>query len=67
MLAPTPTEMDNPVRTLGLGGNRAYRIGAAGRAAYDPALMVTLLVPVRGREQVSSGDRRACWRTLLTR
>jgi len=57
MLAPTPTEMDNPVRTRGLVDDRAYRIGAARRAAYDPALMAALLVPVRGREQVFSGDR----------
>ena len=40
----------------------AYRLGAAGRAPYDPAMMVALLVYAYARGNRSSrGIERACW------
>ncbi len=41
--------------------NEAYRLGAAGRAAYDPAMMVALLMYAYARGNRSSrGIERAC-------
>ena len=40
----------------------AYRLGAAGRPAYDPAMMVALLIYAYARGNRSSrGIERACW------
>ena len=40
----------------------AYRLGAAGRAPYDPAMMVALLLYAYARGNRSSrGIERACW------
>src|SRR5438874_671183 len=40
----------------------AYRLGAAGRPAYDPAMMVALLLYAYARGNRSSrGIERACW------
>ena len=40
----------------------AYRLGAAGRAAYDPRMMVALLLYAYARGNRSSrGIERACW------
>jgi transposase len=40
----------------------AYRLGAAGRAPYDPAMMVALLLHAYARGNRSSrGIERACW------
>jgi transposase len=42
--------------------NAAYRLGGAGRAPYDPAMMVALLVYGYARGNRSSrGIERACW------
>jgi transposase len=42
--------------------NEAYRLGAAGRAPYDPAMMVALLLYAYARGTRSSrGIERACW------
>ena len=42
--------------------NEAYRLGAAGRAPYDPAMMVALLLYAYARGNRSSrGIERACW------
>jgi transposase len=42
--------------------NEAYRLGAAGRAPYDPAMMVALLMYAYARGNRSSrGIERACW------
>jgi transposase len=42
--------------------NEAYRLGAAGRAPYDPAVMVALLMYAYARGNRSSrGIERACW------
>jgi transposase len=42
--------------------NEAYRLGAAGRPAYDPAMMVALLLYAYARGNRSSrGIERACW------
>ncbi len=42
--------------------NEAYRLGAAGRPAYDPAVMVALLLYSYARGNRSSrGIERACW------
>ena len=42
--------------------NAAYRLGGAGRAPYDPAMMVALLVYAYARGNRSSrGIERACW------
>jgi transposase len=42
--------------------NEAYRLGAAGRAPYDPAVMVALLLYAYARGNRSSrGIERACW------
>ena len=42
--------------------NAAYRLGAAGRAPYDPAMMVALLLYAYARGNRSSrGIERACW------
>jgi len=42
--------------------NEAYRLGGAGRAAYDPAMMVALLLYAYARGNRSSrGLERACW------
>jgi transposase len=42
--------------------NGAYRLGAAGRAPYDPAVMVALLMYAYARGNRSSrGIERACW------
>lgn len=41
---------------------RAYRLGAAGRAPFDPAMMVALLLYAYARGNRSSrGIERACW------
>jgi transposase len=41
---------------------QAYRLGAAGRAPYDPAMMVALLLYSYARGNRSSrGIERACW------
>jgi transposase len=40
----------------------AYRLGAAGRAPYDPAMLVALLLYAYARGNRSSrGIERACW------
>ena len=42
--------------------NEGYRLGAAGRAPYDPAMMVALLLYAYARGNRSSrGIERACW------
>ncbi|MHB8816789.1 MAG: transposase [Steroidobacteraceae bacterium] len=42
--------------------NEAYRLGAAGRAPYDPAMMVALLMYAYARGNRSSrGIERSCW------
>jgi transposase len=42
--------------------NEAYRLGGAGRAPYDPAVMVALLMYAYARGNRSSrGIERACW------
>jgi transposase len=42
--------------------NEAYRLGAAGRAPYDPAMMVAMLMYAYARGNRSSrGIERACW------
>jgi Transposase domain (DUF772) len=42
--------------------NEAYRLGAAGRPAYDPAMMIALLLHAYARGNRSSrGIERACW------
>src|SRR5438477_5104699 len=42
--------------------NEAYRLGAAGRAPYDPAVMVALLMYAYARGNRSSrGIERSCW------
>ena len=42
--------------------NDAYRLGAAGRPAYDPQMMVALLLYAYARGNRSSrGIERACW------
>jgi transposase len=42
--------------------NERYRLGAAGRAPYDPAMMVALLLYSYARGNRSSrGIERACW------
>jgi transposase len=42
--------------------NEAYRLGAAGRAPYDPAVMLALLMYAYARGNRSSrGIERACW------
>src|SRR5436853_3900332 len=42
--------------------NEGYRLGAAGRAPYDPAMMVGLLLYAYARGNRSSrGIERACW------
>jgi transposase len=42
--------------------NEAYRLGAAGRPAYDPRMMVALLMYAYARGNRSSrGIERACW------
>src|SRR5947208_2250319 len=42
--------------------NEAYRLGAAGRAPFDPAMMVALLLYSYARGNRSSrGIERACW------
>jgi transposase len=42
--------------------NEAYRLGAAGRAPYDPRMMVALLLYAYARGNRSSrGIERACW------
>ena len=42
--------------------NAVYRLGGAGRAPYDPAMMVALLVYAYARGNRSSrGIERACW------
>ena len=42
--------------------NAVYRLGGAGRAQYDPAMMVALLVYGYARGNRSSrGIERACW------
>src|ERR1700691_5703681 len=42
--------------------NDAYRLGGAGRAAYDPQMMVALLLYAYARGNRSSrGIERACW------
>jgi transposase len=42
--------------------NEAYRLGAAGRPAYDPAMMIALLLYAYARGNRSSrGIERACW------
>jgi transposase len=44
------------------GFNAAYRLGAAGRAPFDPAMMVALLLYSYARGNRSSrGIERACW------
>jgi transposase len=48
--------------------NDAYRLGAAGRPAYDPQMMVALLMYSYARGNRSSrGIERACWRTWRLR
>jgi transposase len=51
------------VEQMGLGRFRAaYRLGAAGRPALDPAMMVALLLYAYARGNRSSrGIERACW------
>src|SRR5690242_7517609 len=51
------------VEQMDLGRFReAYRLGAAGRAPYDPAMMVALLLYAYARGNRSSrGIERACW------
>jgi len=51
------------VEQLDLGRfEAAYRLGAAGRASYDPAMMVALLLYAYARGIRSSrGIERACW------
>lgn len=44
------------------GFRRVYRLGAAGRAPYDPAMLVALLLYAYARGNRSSrGIERACW------
>jgi transposase len=47
--------------------NEAYRLGAVGRAAYDPQMMVALLsIPTRpgtGRRAELNGPVRRTWRS----
>jgi len=46
----------------------AYRLGAAGRAPYDPAMMVALLLYAYARGNRSSrGIERACWEDVAYR
>jgi transposase len=46
----------------------AYRLGAAGRAPYDPAMMVALLLYSYARGNRSSrGIERACWEDVAYR
>src|SRR5436305_2349912 len=51
------------VDQMDLGGfEEAYRMGAAGRAPFDPAVMVALLMYAYARGNRSSrGIERACW------
>src|SRR5947209_14235545 len=51
------------VEAMDLGRfNEQYRLGAAGRAPYDPAMMVALLLYAYARGNRSSrGIERACW------
>ena len=46
----------------------AYRLGAAGRAPYDPAMLVALLLCAYARGNRSSrGIERACWEDVAFR
>jgi transposase len=45
-----------------------YRLGGAGRPAYDPAMLVAVLLYAYARGNRSSrGIERACWRTWRSR
>src|ERR1700748_3952568 len=48
--------------------NEAYRLGAAGRAPYDPAMMVALLIYAYARGNRSSrGVERGCWEDVAVK